>query len=469
LRGLGAWLREHARGVRVALLEVVNARILSSCSIALLLTALASGTAAAGEALRIETLEERTWSAAVAALQHDRASEGHVVHVVVRDNDGTRLHCGTYAIGLDVASSEAFQSEGCDQATDTTALRLIHRAALFEHQNGDAFSHPRAPRIVASRTQTGEASGGAKNGAESAVDCTVTVHPFIRDLENGSRIALAPGRYALRAKSDDVKVMPTEDGWTFVGPRGTTTTVEYFVTDAHKNEVVLNDRVSMNCSVTTSGGSASAVPYTPPITTNVPLTTKPYEPPEADGDADSNGHSASGAWRGQAMTVNLGIGSAFMRPSGVRFGNNVGDTDGRGLGLHDAAGPSLLASAAYERPGLYGSFGVAASEASLSHRTLWHFGASSVVAAALHLSDVTLYLGPNVQAGTYQASSDTSSSLAYGSPLQFSLGGAAGARYHVRDEKTGRLAYVLGVELVAPVAGPSPWFLTAQIAFGSGK
>ena len=105
----------------------------------------------------------------------------------------------------------------------------------------------------------------------------------------------------------------------------------------------------------------------------------------------------------------------------------------------------------------------------MSHRTLWHFGVSSVVAASLHLSDVTLYLGPNVQAGTYQVSTDTSETLAYGSRVQLSLGGAAGARYHIRDEKTGRLAYVVGVELLAPVAGPSPWFLTAQIAFGSGK
>lgn len=456
--------------MRVALIEAVNERIISSCSIALLLATLVSRRASAGEALRIETLEERTWAAAVAALQHDRASEGHVIHVVVRDNDGARLHCGTYAIGLDVASSEAFQSEGCDQATDTTALRLIHRSALFDHDHGDGISHPRAPRIVASRTQTGEASGGAKNGAESAVDCTVSVHPFIRDLENGNRIALVPGRYTLRAKSDDVKVVPAGDGWTFVAPRGTSTTVEYFVTDAHKNDVVLNDRVSMNCSVTTSAGSSSSsVPSTTVVTTSVPLTTKPYEPPEADTDRESGGRAPFGPWQGLAMTANFGIGSAFMRTSGVRFANNAGSTDARGLGIHDAAGPSILVSAAYERPGLYGSLGVTASETSLSHRTLWHFGASSVVGAALHLSDVTLYLGPSVQAGTYQASADGSSSLGYGSPLQFSLGGAAGARYHVRDAQTGNLAYVLGAELLAPVAGPSPWFLTAQIAFGAGK
>ena len=428
---------------------------------------LAGRSASAGEALRIETLEERTWSAAVAALQHDRASEGHVIHVIVRESDGTRLHCGTYAIGLDLASSEAFQSEGCDHTTDSTALRLVHRAALFDHD--DAVSRPRAPRVVASRTQTGEASGGAKSGAESAVDCAVTVRPFIRDLENGGRIDLAPGRYGLRTKGDEVKVKPTEDGWTFLAPRGSSSVVEYFVTDLRKGEVVLNDRVSMNCSVQTSTGTGTGVPYTPPITTNEALVVKPYEPPDGDNGADGDRHVPSGPWMGQAVTANFGIGSAFMRTTGVRFGNNGGSTDAQGLGLHDSAGPALVASVAYERPGIYGSIGLGAAETSLSHRTLWHFGATSVVAAALHLGDVTLYLGPNVQMGTYQASSDSSETLAYGSRVQFSLGGAAGARYHVRDDKTGKLAYVLGVELVAPVAGPSPWFLTAQVAFGSGK
>ena len=442
----------------------MKARIIVFASTALVLGA---GSASAAEGLRIETLEDRSWSAAVAALQQDRASEGRIIHVVVRESDGTHLTCGTYAVGLDVASSEAFASEGCDHATDSTALRLVHRSALFDH--GDSVPRPRAPRIVASRTQVGEASGGAKSGAESTVDCAVTVRPFIRDLENGGRIDLVPGRYGLRTKTDDVTVKPTDDGWTFLAPRGTTSTVEYFVTDLKKGEVVLNDRVSMNCSVHTSAGTG--VPYTPPTTTTTepPLSVKPYEPPDADGAREADQQRASGAWQGQAVTANFGIGSAIMRTSGVRFGNNTTSTDAQGLGLHDAAGPAVLGSVAYERPGIYGSLGAEAAETSMSHRTLWHFGVSSVVAASLHLSDVTLYLGPNVQAGTYQVSTDTSETLAYGSRVQLSLGGAAGARYHIRDEKTGRLAYVVGVELLAPVAGPSPWFLTAQIAFGSGK
>jgi len=158
-----------------------------------------------------------------------------------------------------------------------------------------------------------------------------------------------------------------------------------------------------------------------------------------------------------------------MQTSGVRFRNDSGTTDAAGLGIHDSAGPAAHVAVAYERPGVYGSVGLQTAMTSMSHRTLWNFGVNSVIAGALHLGDVSLYLGPDVQLGTYQASADSSATLAYGSPVQFSLGAAAGGRYHVRNEKTGKIDYVLGLEVVAPVAGPQPWFLTAQIAFGSGK
>jgi len=70
---------------------------------------------------------------------------------------------------------------------------------------------------------------------------------------------------------------------------------------------------------------------------------------------------------------------------------------------------------------------------------------------------VTLYLGPNVQAGTYQVSTDTSETLAYEvacssrSAVQRALATTSATRRP-------QLAYVVGVELLAPVAGPSPWF-----------
>jgi hypothetical protein len=447
----------------------VRTRTTVIVSIAILLVA---ARAEADGALRIETLEERTWSAAVSALQHDRNSEGKTIHVIVRENDGARATCGTYKIGLDVASAEAFQSEGCDPSNNATALRLVHRSALFEH--GDPVPKPRQPHIVAQRTQTGEAQGGASSSAESAVDCAVSVKPFIRDLENGGRIDLVPGRYGMKTRNGDIVVKPTEDGWVFHAPKGTSSVVEYYVTDLKKGEVVLNDRVSMNCSVHTSSGSGLPPPSdpmtAPTIAPTETLQIKPYEPPsDSDNGTESEHRGASGSWQGYSVTANFGTGSAFMRGSGVRFANNSHSTDLNSLGMHDSAGPVLLASIAYERPGMYGSVGAAAAMTAMNNRTLWNFGVSSVVAGALHLGDVSLYLGPDVQIGNYQVSADSSQTLTYGSPLQFSLGGAAGGRYHVRNEKTGKVDYVLGLELVAPVAGPSPWFLTAQIAFGSGK
>ncbi len=414
---------------------------------------------ARADALRIETLGEHTWPASVAALQTERSSEGRVVSVVVKETDGQRLHCGTYALGLDQVGSEAFEIESCDSATDATAVRLVHRAALFEH--GDVVSHPRAPRIVASRTQTGTASGGAKSGAESTVDCSVAVHPFVRDLENGGRVDLAPGRYALRTRNDDVEVKPASDGWTFVAPRGSHLTVEYFVTDLQKEQVVLNDRVTMNCSVQTSAGSGGAPP---PIVTHTPVVDGAAPP----SDEDAN-KPAPGAWTGQALTANFGIGTAYLRTGDLRLANNSGVYNAADLGLHDAAGPVLYLGGSFERPGIYSSLGVSAAAVGEAHRTLWNFGVTSVIAAALHFSDSAIYLGPSVQIGTYQASAEGSQTLSLSGRARLSAGAATGLRFHVRDEKTGKLSYVLGAEIVAPVAGPSPWFITASISLGSGK
>jgi hypothetical protein len=437
-------------------------RRVSSKAIALLVFALVTAwsVCARADSLSIETLEERTWPAAVAALQNDRGSEGRVVHVVVRENDGTRVHCGTYSIGLDQAAADAFAVEGCDPATDSTAVRLVHRAALFEH--GDIVPKPRAPRIVASRTQTGEAAGGAKNGAESAVDCAVRVRPFIRDLENGGRVDLLPGRYSLGARSSDVRAKPTEDGWTLSAPRGSHTSVDYFVTDLKTSTVVLEDHVTMDCSVQAAAASGMTVP-------RVEMITKPYEQaPEPDAPPPSQHRTVYGPWQGHAFTANVALGSAVMRPSSVAFANNAGGTDAGALGLHDSAGPLLVVSGAYERPGVYASMGGMVAATTTGGRTLWNFGATSVIAAALHLGDTSLYLGPSVVLGTYQASSTSSETIAYGSKLDFTLGGAVGARFHVRDERTGRVDYVFGAEVVAPAVGPGPWLLTAQLAWGTG-
>jgi hypothetical protein len=440
------------------LLRVVRVKAIAFVVFALVIT---SSTRARADALTIETLEERTWPAAVAALQHDRGSEGRIIHVVVREGDGTRVHCGTYSIGLDQAAADAFAVEGCDPASDSTAVRLVHRSALFEH--GDVVPKPRAPRIVASRTQTGEAAGGAKNGAESAVDCAVRVRPFIRDLENGGRVDLLPGRYSLGTGPTDVKVKPTEDGWTLSAPRGSHTSIDYFVTDLQKGVVVLNDHVTMECAVQTATASGYTVPH-------VEVITKPYEQaPEPDSPPPASANTVYGPWQGNAFTANIAIGSAIMRPSGVAFANNAGGTDAGALGLHDSAGPLLIVSGAYEHTGFYASLGGMVAATTTGGRTLWNFGATSVVAAALHLGDTSFYLGPSVLVGSYQASSTSSETIAYGSKLEFTLGGALGARFHLRDEKTGKVDYVFGVEAVAPAVGPGPWLLTAQLAWGSGS
>jgi hypothetical protein len=227
--------------------------------------------------------------------------------------------------------------------------------------------------------------------------------------------------------------------------------------------------------VQTSAGSGVLPPET--RGSHDGLTTKEYVPgpeeadhshPSEEPDVPRKEHAGL-PWNGHATTLNLGIGTAIMQPQSVRFANNAGSADANSLGLHSAGGFAVFAGMAYERPGLYGSIGASVAATPVGSRTLWDFGATSVVAPAVHFGDTALYLGPAVNVGTYQASAESSESLAYGSKVQFTLGGATGARFHVRDESTGKLDYVLGVELVAPVAGPAPWFVMAQLAFGAGK
>src|SRR5207244_5872176 len=139
--------------------------------------------------------------------------------------------------------------------------------------------------------------------------CDVTVRPVTRDHENGGRTDLVPGRYGLRTRTDEVKVKPADDGWTFLAPRGTSSIVEYFVTDLQKGEVVLNDRVSMNCSVHTSAGSGNHEP----TWTQTPMPTKRYEPaPEPAHVPDPERRTSAQAGQGCAFTANLGLGSAVV-------------------------------------------------------------------------------------------------------------------------------------------------------------
>jgi hypothetical protein len=437
-------------------------------------------SAAHADTLRIETVEYGTWPAAVAALQRDRDSESQVIHIVVKVGEGDQLvPCGGYSLALDTAGAEAFVVEHCNPDSAATAVRLVHRRALFDH--GDVVARPRAPGIVATRLQTGGAKGGAKVGAESAVSCSADVHPFLRDLETGERVELTPGRYELRAHGEGFSVSPGPHGWRVTAFGGPGAAVDYDVYDSKRGEVVLHDRVTLACSSVQAESAGGDPTRSQGIdsgglqilgATLVDVRTIPQGVPESDMPRDYGMYKPSPRdrdvdWNGHSFSAELSAGVAVLRLQQLQWSNANGSKDAGSLGVHDAAAPSLGLAGVFERPGIYTSLGGSFALANQNDRTVLHAAAMSTVAAALHFGDVTVFLGPSLHVGTTQVSGVQSGSWEYGSGVELGLGAAAGMRWHLRDDKD--RAWIFGFDVNAPIAGPQPWFVTASLGFGDAK
>lgn len=415
---------------------------------------------ALADGLRVETIDQGTWPAAVADLQRDPHSEGRLVRVVAKDDSGQRLRCGTYGLALEGAGAEAFQVVGCDSETNATGVRLLKRSALFDHD--DSIARPRAPRITVTRVQSGSAAGGASQSGGSIVSCTAEVHPFIDDLESSRRVPVTPGRYELRVKRDDVEIKPLADGWRLVARNGGAAVIDYEIFDGKRNEIVIRERVTLLCG----GGNAAAAPEpaSPPPTTVAAAPVPAIDPPAPQRERPIDVERANRPWGGHGWTVSLFGGSAFMRPAGLPFGNGSDTQDASIFGLRNVAAPVFGLNASYERPGIYSSLGGHVGWVGTSNATLVAYGASSTVAAALHIGDTTIYLGPHVDIGSYQL---VGLGTSWGTPAAVSVGAAAGLRLHLRDED-GK-AWVFGGEIVAPATGSAPWLFVASIGWGGAR
>jgi hypothetical protein len=415
-------------------------------------------TRARAEGLRIETQEHGSWAASVAALQVDRDSQGKYLHVYVTDGNGHRLRCGTYTLSLDAAARNAFELGACDPSGDATVLLLVHRHELFDHT--DSPPRPRAAGITATRTETGGASGRAEGGGGSEAWCQAAVQPYMNDLENGGRVALTPGRYVLRPKEEGVDARPSGSGWILTVHRGTSLSVDYEVVDSKRGEVVLRDKVTMHC--------ASDGPHLPPAPDAAPMTP-PQDTTVVGVDVPARESTSQAQdWKGHALGVSIIGGASYLRTDSLMFANNGGVQGAGSLGLQDVTAATFGFGVAYERPWIYTSLSGTAAFASEGNRTLYHFGISSVVGGAFHVGDTTLYIGPNVLLGTYELSGENTGGFQWNSRPAFALGAASGVRFHVRNDK-GTAAYVLGFEVVAPVAGEQPWLFAASLGFGSSE
>lgn len=226
-----------------------------------------------GASLEIATLDGRSWADSVAAFQVTLASEGSTVRVVVSDRDGRRAACGEYALLPDVVTAAAFTIEACDPATSATALRLVHRDALFGP--GEVVPTPLTASLSATELRTGTVSGGAPSVGGSDVQCSVTVRPYLRDLQHGTPVYLTPDRFGMRVLSAQVFADVTTNAWRLRAYAATV--AEYEVYDLRRPEVaVLHDRATVACEVAPVGPTPRVAPA--PRVTPAPARTLVGEP-----------------------------------------------------------------------------------------------------------------------------------------------------------------------------------------------
>lgn len=220
--------------------------------IALALVGVASPTRAQPAELVLATREHGSWAATVAALQADRRAEGLRVHVSVRDASGARARCGRYALALDVWGARALRIGACDPRTDETELVLVARTELFSHDG--PIARPRAIRLIATEVRVGDAAGGAALTGGAALECSVSVRPYLDDLEHGGVVYLGADRFFVRPLDATVTAEAAPPGFRLYA-RAAATTVRYEVVDRLTGEVVLTDSATLAC-----GGGGGAGP-----------------------------------------------------------------------------------------------------------------------------------------------------------------------------------------------------------------
>ena len=246
---------------------------LAALVIACIVPLAASPAFAAENELRIAVHDHPSWPAAVAALQSDVSAEGTLLHVGVTQSDGSRVACGRYALALDAIGAAAFTIGACDPATDETSVVLAHRAALFAHD--DIVPEPLAAGIAATLTLTGSAAGGAESTGGSALQCSVSVQPYLTDLEHGTRVNLVPGRFVLRPIAANVAVAARDAGWQLSAATSGSLVVEYDVYDTQRNRVVTHDLATLQCATESLAPPVAPAPEPPPVVAPVAIVTPP--------------------------------------------------------------------------------------------------------------------------------------------------------------------------------------------------
>jgi hypothetical protein len=212
--------------------------------------------AARADELVIATEDGTPWATLVEQIQVDPTSEGRVYHLEV-EAGGEPARCDDYTLALDPVGAQAFRLEGCDPATNRTALRVVDRAALFEP--GDVVPRPRTATIRATMMVRGEAAGGgATTPARADVACSVALAPMLYDELHGVKVPLSPDRFDVTILDGAVAVAVEGDAWEARGEGHAALAFRYQAVDKATGEVVLTSTATLECADTPETPLASA-------------------------------------------------------------------------------------------------------------------------------------------------------------------------------------------------------------------
>jgi hypothetical protein len=214
--------------------------------------------------LGIDVIGQPGWPEAVAALQHDASAQGSHLAVRVVDHEGRITPCGYYALAFDDPGARAFTVGACDPATNATDLALTSRTDLFSHDG--IVPRPRTVRLMATAVRRGDSAGGAAVTGGASLDCSVSVRPYLDDLEHGTVVYLHRDRFEVRPTDTSITVEAWSDGWSLHGHALASTTIAYDVIDRASGEVVLSAEAILTCS----DGPREASPTAPGVPSREP-------------------------------------------------------------------------------------------------------------------------------------------------------------------------------------------------------
>ncbi len=238
---------------------------IQTASVLALLSVVGVSPATAHAQPRVTTFEHDQWWDVVSGLAEDVGSEGTQVALCARSTEaGACLPCGAYTLSLDAAAAQAFAIGACDETTGATTVRLVHRAALFDHAH--AVPVPRSLGIGA-ELATGTASESATpRSAGSAVGCSARVRPYVRDLEHGVVVFLRPDAYEVRVARARFRVEPSVDGEFVISSTDVAQTdFAYDVIERATGTVIVVGHANLTCTSTvdvpaTDPGAVSPTP-----------------------------------------------------------------------------------------------------------------------------------------------------------------------------------------------------------------